>query len=104
MTVSKRRTKTSWIDPDDAPDLSTPEWREKFARADLREGSKVVRRGRPPLAHPKQSVNLRLDVEVIEYFKAGGPGWQTRINERLRQALPAAHGKKPAPRLARKAG
>ena len=49
-------------------------------------------------------VDLRLDVEVIEYFKAGGPGWQTRINEHLRQALPAARGKNPAPWPARKAG
>ena len=33
MTVSKKPTKTSWIDPDDAPDLSTPAWGEKFAGA-----------------------------------------------------------------------
>ena len=104
MTASKKPIRTSWIDPDDAPDDSTPKWREKFARADLREGNKIVRRGRPPLAHPKQSVNLRLDIEVIEHFKASGPGWQTRINERLRQALPAAGGKKSAPRQTRKAG
>jgi hypothetical protein len=32
-TVSKKPTKTSWIDPNDAPDLATPEWREKFAGA-----------------------------------------------------------------------
>ena len=74
---------TSSNDPDDAPDLSTPEWRAKFAAAPLREGAKIVRRGRPALAKPKQAVSLRLDPDVIAYFKAGGPGWQTRINERL---------------------
>jgi uncharacterized protein (DUF4415 family) len=104
MTASKKPTKTSWVDPDDAPDLSTPEWREKFARADLREGAKIIRRGRPPLANPKQSVNLRLDVDIIEHFKAGGPGWQTRINERLRKALPTTRAKESAPRARRRLG
>ncbi len=49
----------------------------------LREGAKIVRRGRPVLAKPKHAVSLRLDSDVIAYFKAGGHGWQTRINERL---------------------
>ena len=97
MPVSNKPTKTKWIDPDDAPDLSTPEWRAKFARADLRRGDKIIRRGRPPLPHPKLAVNLRLDVEVVEHFKAGGPGWQTRINDRLREQLASARRKKEAP-------
>jgi uncharacterized protein (DUF4415 family) len=88
---------TSWSDPDDAPDLSTPEWRARLAGAPLREGPKIVRRGRPALAKPKQAVSLRLDAEVIAYFKAGGPGWQTRINERLRlMAMAAAKRRKAA--------
>lgn len=104
MTASRKSTKKTWVDPDDAPDLSTPEWREKFAHADLREGNKVVRRGRPPLAHPKKSINLRLDADVIKYFKAGGAGWQTRINDRLREALPSARSKTGAQRQDRKPG
>lgn len=35
----------------------------------------------------KQQVTLRLDREVIERFKAGGAGWQSRINEALRKAM-----------------
>ena len=35
----------------------------------------------------KVSVTLRLDPDVIEGFKAGGEGWQTRINDALRKAL-----------------
>jgi len=31
-------------------------------------------------------VSLRLDEEVLDKFKADGPGWQTRINEALRKA------------------
>lgn len=46
----------------------------------------VRRRGRPPLEHPKEAVKLRLDADVLEHFRSTGPGWQTRINETLRQA------------------
>jgi uncharacterized protein (DUF4415 family) len=45
------------------------------------------RPGRPPLDTPKQAIKLRLDQAVIERFKAGGPGWQSRINEALRRAV-----------------
>jgi uncharacterized protein (DUF4415 family) len=40
-------------------------------------------RGRPKAANPKALVSLRLDSEVLEVFKAEGPGWQTRINKVL---------------------
>jgi uncharacterized protein (DUF4415 family) len=43
-------------------------------------------RGRPPLDHPKQRIQLRVDEEVVERFKAGGAGWQTRMNSALRKA------------------
>jgi uncharacterized protein (DUF4415 family) len=43
------------------------------------------RMGRPP-GSAKQAVSLRLDREVIDKFKATGPGWQSRINEALRRA------------------
>jgi uncharacterized protein (DUF4415 family) len=32
----------------------------------------------------KQLISLRLDRAVIEAFKAGGPGWQRRMNEALK--------------------
>ena len=44
-------------------------------------------RGRPPAATPKQLVSLRLDQDVIARFRATGPGWQSRINELLREHL-----------------
>ena len=34
----------------------------------------------------KEQVTLRIDQDVHEYFQAGGPGWQDRINETLRKA------------------
>ncbi|TPL58695.1 BrnA antitoxin family protein [Mesorhizobium sp. B2-4-2] len=42
--------------------------------------------GRPPLARPKRAVQLRLDADVVDGFRAGGDGWQTRMNEALRKA------------------
>ena len=77
MTARKPSTNPAF-DEDDAPDLSSPAWQEKFAKAS-------VRRGRPPLEDPKVSTTIRLSKDVIERFKAGGPGWQTRIDEALRE-------------------
>src|SRR5687768_5241311 len=68
---------------EEIPEL-TEEW---FRRADYFEGGKLVRRGRPPSEAPKKLVSLRLSPEVIEHFKGGGPGWQTRINDTLLQAV-----------------
>ncbi|MBQ31978.1 MAG: hypothetical protein CL923_05410 [Deltaproteobacteria bacterium] len=42
------------------------------------------KRGRPPKVQPKVSTTVRFDAEVLEYFRATGKGWQTRMNEVLR--------------------
>jgi uncharacterized protein (DUF4415 family) len=65
---------------EDIPELTD----DDFDRAEFRIGDRVIRRGRPPLDHPKKQVTLRLDQEVIEHFRKSGPGWQSRINEALR--------------------
>ncbi|HEX5455503.1 MAG TPA: BrnA antitoxin family protein [Stellaceae bacterium] len=72
-------------DPDTAPEL-TDEW---FDEADLYVGDTLVRRGRgrPPLDHPKKLVSLRRDQDIIDRFRADGPGWQSRINAALRKHL-----------------
>jgi len=66
------------FDSDTAPDLSGDGWPEKFAKA-------TVRRGRPPAAKPKVSTTIRLSQDVIDHFKAGGRGWQTRIDQALHE-------------------
>jgi len=43
----------------------------------------IVRRGLKPAA-AKTSISLRVDADVLEWFKAQGPGYQTRINAVLR--------------------
>ena len=39
-----------------------------------------------PIPGAKESVSLRLDSDVLEYFQKDGPGWQERINAALRKA------------------
>jgi uncharacterized protein (DUF4415 family) len=79
-------------------DDDNPEWTEAdFARAtkfpkdmklkDLKPGELVrllAKRG-PQRAPTKIPVSIRLSPEVISYFKAKGPGWQSRIDEALRK-------------------
>ena len=43
----------------------------------------IVRHGLKPVAF-KTSISLRVDADVLEWFKAQGPGYQTRINAVLR--------------------
>ena len=79
MGERKENMDPEWVDPDDAPDLSTPEW-EAIIMAT------PVQRGRPVQLKTKQATSLRLDADVIEAFKADGPGWQSRMNAALRKA------------------
>ena len=85
MTESEGSTKTRFgkeTEPDDdIPDMTAPYWREKFEAAPVQRGP-----GRPPAARPKVQTTLRLDAEVVDRFKAEGPGWQTRMNAALRKA------------------
>ena len=80
MTGNKPSTAADWIDPDDAPDLSAPDYQAKLAAV-------PVRRGRPKSASPKVMTTLRLDADVVSHFRDAGPGWQSRINEALRKAI-----------------
>ncbi len=71
-------------DPNDAE--AARAW---LAKADLLRRGKVVRRGKrgPQKAPTKKLVSLRLSPEVIEHFKADGPGWQTRIERTLLESI-----------------
>jgi uncharacterized protein (DUF4415 family) len=79
MSANKPVTLTNWIDPDEIPDTSTPEWVAHI------EKTGVFSRGRPKSVHPKVSQTLRLDPDVLTFFKGTGAGWQTRINDALRK-------------------
>jgi uncharacterized protein (DUF4415 family) len=62
---------------------SDAEW-EKRTRRPGERGKQV--------APTKKLVSLRLSAGVLEYFRATGPGWQTRIDERLKRAVKPAAG------------
>lgn len=53
-----------------------------WSKASIRRG-----RGRPSVAVKRPTLNMRVDAEVLDAFKATGPGWQTRINALLRDAI-----------------
>jgi uncharacterized protein (DUF4415 family) len=83
MSENKRDTATTWIDPDDAPELSD----EFFERADEYVGQTLVKRGRPLGSGTKISTTIRFDADIVAAFRAAGPGWQSRMNEALREWL-----------------
>jgi uncharacterized protein (DUF4415 family) len=58
---------------DELPELSD----DMLSRAKLNKG------GRPLSANPRKPISLRLPADVIERWRATGPGWQTRMAERL---------------------
>ncbi len=76
------------------PDAESPQWsRKDFQEAkpfkegfpELYDGWKRGR-GRPKAAQTKQKIMLRLDPEIIESFRALGPGWMTQMNNVLKDA------------------
>ncbi len=68
------------IDLSDIPEISP----EMFARAVVRRGLKE-----PPR---KEQVTIRLDSDVLAWFRAQGKGYQTRINALLRAYMEAHRG------------
>lgn len=64
------------VKPDEYEEL--PELTEEMlARAKIRKG------GRPLSPSPRRLISLRLPADVIERWRATGPGWQTRMAQRL---------------------
>lgn len=64
-------------DPNDAAAVAA-----YWQQANIKRG-----RGRPAVAVKRPTLNMRVDPDVLDAFKATGPGWQTRINAALRDAV-----------------
>ena len=85
--VTSKKSQTDWnrlkkmtdqdIDLSDSPEL-TP---QMFARSVVRRGLKPVKR--------KAQLTIRLDQDVLEWFREQGPGYQTQINSLLRAYMEA---------------
>jgi uncharacterized protein (DUF4415 family) len=83
MSAKSPATAKKWIDPDDAPELTD----SFFTGADEFVGDSLVRRGRPAGTGAKKSTTVRFDKDILSAFKATGKGWQTRMNNALRDWL-----------------
>ncbi len=55
---------------------------------DMLARGKVNRGGRPLSENPKQLISIRLPEDVIQKWRASGPGWQTRMAEKLSRVAP----------------
>jgi uncharacterized protein (DUF4415 family) len=84
MNAKRKKSVRTSTSSDDLPEI-TEQWLEG---ADLYDGKKLVRRGRPPLENPRKLLSLRLQPQVIAKWKASGPGWQTRMVKVLEQSAP----------------
>ena len=59
-----------------------PELVERYER------EQAERRNRGPQRAPtKEHISLRLDSDLVEYFRNSGRGWQTRLNAMLRRSV-----------------
>ncbi|MBB4238537.1 BrnA antitoxin family protein [Rhizobium esperanzae] len=85
-------SKEDWDAVSDNPLLSKEEiarakpFREAFPDIAEKMAKTIAARGRPKLDNPKQPLNIRLDADIIQFYKATGKGWQSRMNDALRKA------------------
>jgi uncharacterized protein (DUF4415 family) len=98
MNANKRNLQSD-LDKSDARPLTAEDYQEIpelddafFLDADEHKNGVLVKRGRGrPAGSNKEQMNLRIDRDVIDAYKAQGDGWQTRMNEALR-AYALTHG------------
>jgi uncharacterized protein (DUF4415 family) len=92
MKGSKKRrgfTAKDLKEVSDSPELTKSDFAKAKPFAEVfPDLSASIRRGRGPNKAPtKKPVSLRLSPEVIQHFKKGGKGWQSRIDEALRRVV-----------------
>jgi uncharacterized protein (DUF4415 family) len=79
-----RRTLRSDLDHVDAHSIHPHEYKELPELSSEALSRAVVRKGgRPRSTNPRKLITIRLPEDVLERWKATGPGWQTRMAERL---------------------
>lgn len=64
------------IQPEEYEEL--PEWTDE-----MWERAVIKRNGRPISRNPRKQITIRLPADVIEKWRATGPGWMTRMAARL---------------------
>lgn len=94
-----RKPRPAHVSPDDCADVDSPELTEAdFARMkparEMFPGVEFPKPKRGPQKVPtKVQTTIRLDPSVIAYFRAGGPGWQSRLNDELLKVVAKARRK-----------
>jgi len=74
------------IDKDgEVRELTSEDIKQMRPVSDFPKLAHLVKRGRPRKKSPKKSTTIRLDAEVLLFFKARGNGWQTEINDVLQK-------------------
>lgn len=76
------------IDYSDAPSLPDAVW-TKAGKAPLRRAGATWSEGSAELSHTKKQISLRIDAEVLEFFKRTGRRYQSRMNAVLRAYVEA---------------
>jgi uncharacterized protein (DUF4415 family) len=91
--IASRRTLGSDLTRVDSHTIKPHEYKELPELTDEMLARAVVNKGgRPRAENPRQLISLRLPSEVIEKWRSTGPGWQTRMAERLAKG-PVARAK-----------
>lgn len=94
-----RKPRPAHVSAEDWADVDSPELTEvDFARmkpaSEMFPGVEFPRPKRGPQKAPtKVQTTIRLDPSVIAHFRAGGPGWQSRLNDELLKVVAKARRK-----------
>ena len=81
---SSRHTLKSDLRRVDAHRVGSEEYRDlPELTPEMLERAVVQKGGRPRSANPRKLITIRLPADVIARWKATGPGWQTRMANRL---------------------
>lgn len=90
--MSKRKAPKTF---NENPEWSKTDFKNAIALdgVSLADAVKSVRRGRGPQKEPKKvAISIRLNPDIVKHFKAGGAGWQSRMEAVLEKASAARKG------------
>ena len=72
---------------DENPEWTDAETRQAVPFSSLPESLQAKLRGRPKADVTKERITIRLSADVVERFRRSGRGWQTRMNDSLKEWL-----------------
>lgn len=86
--ASDKKADPFMVDEDTAPLTEDEIKKLRPAAALFKEKKRALperRRGRPEAENLKQQVNIRLDADLLSRLRSRGKGWQTEVNQKLRE-------------------